>query len=183
AEAPVEFMDYYFMHLDSTGSRVVYDRNIDTSNVIFKKITSYKIPVDSTYRKIYQLAGQMCFEYGTYQMEHGKFKFAKKYLEASCSIEWPERFLALYKLARFYSVRANPKAAISKCYDIALMHDALNQRQVKEYLSLLVRLFRNRKIRQREVAREIYQIYTVYNEGGRIPWDTIYRYLEPYHSY
>ncbi|MCI0511793.1 hypothetical protein L0128_01105 [candidate division KSB1 bacterium] len=179
-EAPLDYDIIYYLQLDSTKKRAIQYKNLSYHPEIQRLLESNKLRVDSTYKVIFKSAGQMCFEYGQAMMREGKYEDAKLFLNFSSAVDWPDRFKALYELARFHSIRSEPRVALAKCYTIIQFSEHLNSAETKEFLNLLVRLFRNRLINQQEVSRQIYQIYSQYLQGGPVPWEVVHQFLEPF---
>lgn len=178
-EAPADYHILYSLTLDSTGRRLKILNNLAEDEQLLALMESGKMKVDSTYKHIFKTAGQMCFEYGQEQM--GKnYQDGQFYLRRSSMIDWPGVYKPLLVLARFHSIRGKTRTALKLCHKILDVHKYMNPDEIKMYLSFLVNLFRKRDVNRRDIARQIYSIYSRYINGGPIRWDVVSSFLEPY---
>jgi len=179
-EAPVDYNVLYYLALDSTGTRFIRHKSLTYNQELIKLEKEGKLKVDSTYKIIFNRAGNLCFDYGQTMMNKGEYLEAKFYLNHASEIDWGGSYKSLFILARFHSIRANPRLALKNCYNIAKLHHKMTPEETKQYLYFLVNLFRKRGVDRSDISRQFYSIYNNYINGGPVPWDIVFHFLEPY---
>jgi len=180
-EAPFKIHEFNYYYLDSSQTELIQKNepndlfsiflvndtsSIKSDNKMTNKTRFRTFAYDSTYKKLYKHIGQIYLDHGIEARKEGRFGDARYYLDLSSRIDWLGRGKAYLGLAS--ASRKDPKESFELCQKAFHFHENLDQNEIQEAFSLMIRLLRSRIIGRIDLARNVHNIR---KHGEPIPWN------------